>query len=431
MCRADHLIVSAAQLVTVSGSAAPRRGRAASELSVIPDGAMGSLRGRIVWTGPSSRVSSELDLESGARVVDASRKVITPGFVDSHTHAIFCGTREAEFARRSQGETYQQIAASGGGIASTVRSTRAAGRDCLRASLARHLGNMLSYGTTTVEVKSGYGLDLDTEVMSLEVLAGHSADSPQTIVPTFLGPHAVPPEFAGRADDYIDFVIAKVLPEVASRKLAMYADIFCEDGAFDVVQSRRFLEAASALGLGLRVHADEFTDMGASVLASELSAASADHLLATSDISLARLARSGTMATLLPATAFFLGKPFPDARRFIGAGAALALATDFNPGSCYCESMPFVLSTAVCRCGFTVEQAIVSSTANGAAALGLAGRKGSLQPGFDADFVLWDIDDYRGIPYHLAMPDISSVFASAIRVRGPVGTGGSSGGVDG
>jgi len=423
MVLADFLLVSAGQLVTVAGAASPRRGPEASELSVVPRGALASFRGRVVWTGPTERAGSEVQLEHGATVFDASGRVVLPGFVDPHTHALFCGTRESEFARRASGETYQQIAASGGGIVSTMKTTRSGGRDCLKASLERHLGIMLSAGSTTVEVKSGYGLDLETELACLEVLREHSEGSPQTIVPTFLGPHAVPPEFSGRAGEYMDFVISEVLPQVVERRLAVFADVFCEDGAFDLEQSRRFLKAASALGLGTRVHADEFTDMGASVLAVEMSSASADHLLATSDASLARLAASGTMATLLPVTAFFLGKPFPDARRFFEAGAAVALATDFNPGSSYCESMPFVMSTAVCRCGFTVEQAIVSATANGAAALGLAGRKGMLQPGTDADFTVWDIDDYRGIPYHVAVPDVTAVFTSAVRVWGHDDTG--------
>jgi imidazolonepropionase len=419
MRRADFLAVSASQLVTVSGAAAPRKGPAASELSVIPHGAFASMDGRIVWTGPTDAVSSEIELTAGARVLDAGNRVITPGLVDSHTHALFCGTRESEFARRAAGETYQQIASAGGGIASTMRTTRAAGKAELAFALDRHLRNMLSSGTTTVEVKSGYGLDLETEILGLELVAERTRDFPQTLIPTFMGAHAVPPEYAGRADRYIDFVIGEVLPMVASKRLALFADVFCEEGAFDLEQSRRFLEAARGLGLGVRIHADEFSDIGASVLASELSAASADHLLATTDESIAVLASSSTVATLLPATAFFLGKPFPDARRFIQAGAAVALATDFNPGSSYCESMQFVLSTAVCRCGMTVEQAIVSATANGAAALGLGGRKGSLQPGREADFVVWDIDDYRGIPYHLAMPDIAGVFVSAVQAWGP------------
>jgi imidazolonepropionase len=386
---------------------------------VIPHGAFASMDGRIVWTGPTDAVSSEIELTAGARVLDAGNRVITPGLVDSHTHALFCGTRESEFARRAAGETYQQIASAGGGIASTMRTTRAAGKAELAFALDRHLRNMLSSGTTTVEVKSGYGLDLETEILGLELVAERTRDFPQTLIPTFMGAHAVPPEYAGRADRYIDFVIGEVLPMVASKRLALFADVFCEEGAFDLEQSRRFLEAARGLGLGVRIHADEFSDIGASVLASELSAASADHLLATTDESIAVLASSSTVATLLPATAFFLGKPFPDARRFIQAGAAVALATDFNPGSSYCESMQFVLSTAVCRCGMTVEQAIVSATANGAAALGLGGRKGSLQPGREADFVVWDIDDYRGIPYHLAMPDIAGVFVSAVQAWGP------------
>jgi imidazolonepropionase len=406
-------LVHAGQLLTLSGPLLPRRGPWASELSIIPDGAFAAVDGRIVWAGPTDSFTAEAPPAAGARVLDAKGSLVTPGFVDSHTHALFAGSRAEEFARRAAGQSYQQIAASGGGIAATMRATRSAGRDALAASLRRNLLAMLGNGTTTAEVKSGYGLDLETEMLSLEVLAEVGETVPLTTVATFLGPHAVPPEYAGRPDDYIDFVIREVLPAVVSRNLATFADVFCEEGVFDIAQSRRYLEAAKGLGLGLKVHADEFADIGASRLAVELGASSADHLLATSPESASILASSGTVATLLPCTAFFLGKPFPDGAGLLSEGAAVAVATDFNPGSCYCESMPLALTTAVCRCGLTVEQAIVAGTANGAASLGLAGRKGCLQAGSDADFVVWDLDDYRGIPYHMGMPDISRVFSGA------------------
>ncbi len=410
--RADLLLVHAGQLLTVPGGPSSRRGAAARELGVIEDGAFACRDGRVTWAGPTDEASAFSGPDT--RILDAGDRLVMPGFVDPHTHPVFVGGREAEFALRASGATYQQIAEAGGGIASTVRTTRSAGRARLAASLRDHLSDMLRFGTTTLEAKSGYSLDRDGEIESLELLAEAALNCPQTIVPTFLGPHAVPPEFEGCPDDFISFLIEEVLPVVSSRKLAKFADIFCERNAFDTSQSDRFLRAAITSGLGVRIHADEFTSSGGAELAASLGAGSADHLLMASDKGVRALASSDTTAVLLPGTAFFLGLAFPNGRRFLDAGAAVALATDFNPGSCYCPSMPFILSTAVCRCGFTVEEAIVSATANSAACLGLGGVKGTLQSGADADFTIWDLDDYRGIPYHLSAPDIVSVHCASM-----------------
>ncbi len=410
---ADFLLVHAGQLITVPGGPAARRGADARLLGIVTDGAAACRGGRIVWTGPTDGLSSAVTASPGAVTLDAGGMLVMPGFVDPHTHPVFAGTREAEYAMRAEGRSYLEIAGAGGGIASTMRSTRSAGRETLAAALDRHLADMLRFGTTTLEAKSGYSLDLEGEIAALELLREASRSSPQTIVPTFMGPHAVPPEYEGRPDDYISFLISEVLPVVAGRGLADFADIFCEHGAFDAAQSERFLGAASDAGLGLRIHADEFTACGGAELAARIGAGSADHLLAATDAGVAALAASGTTAILLPGTAFNLGLAFPDGRRFLDAGAAVALATDFNPGSCYCPSMPFVISTAVSRCGFTVEEALVASTANAAASLGIGGVKGTLAPGADADFTIWDLDDYRGIPYHLAAPDILSVHTSS------------------
>lgn len=409
MPQADFLLIHAGQLLTLAGPPGPRRGGLASELSVVADGALASMNGRVVWVGGTDSAARSVSLTPGAEVLDASGGVVAPGFVDSHTHPLFAGSRAAEFGQRAAGATYEEIASSGGGIASTVCATRMASREEISRNLRSALGRMLMHGTTTVEAKSGYGLDMDTELTCLETLAEVAREWPQKIVPTFMGPHAVPSDFHGDSDGYLDFVIGEVLPVVASRGLALFADIFCEKGAFDADQSRRFLEAARDLGLEPRIHADELTECGGAIVASMVRARSADHLLQASDDGLKALASSGTVATLLPGTAFFLGKEFPDARRFFAAGVPVALATDFNPGSCFTESMPLILSIAVCRCRMTVEQALVSATVNGAESLGLGGRKGALAPGFDADLTLWDIDDYRGIPYHLAFPDILTV----------------------
>lgn len=410
---ADFLLVHAGQLITVPGGPSARRGAAARSLGIVPDGAMACHGGRVVWTGPTDDLPGAVTEPPGAVTLDVRGGLVTPGFVDPHTHPVFAGTREAEYAMRAEGRSYLEIASAGGGIASTMRSTRSAGRDALAAALDGHLADMLRFGTTTLEAKSGYSLDLEGEIAALVLLREASLTSPQTIVPTFMGPHAVPPEFEGRPDDYISFVIGRVLPAVAAGKLAVFADVFCERGAFDAAQSERFLRAASDAGLGLRIHADEFTACGGSELAVRMGASSADHLLAAPDAGVAALASSDTIAVLLPGTAFNLGLQFPDGRRFLDAGAAVALATDFNPGSCYCPSMPFIVSTAASRCGFTVEEALVASTANAAASVGLGGLKGTLSPGADADFIVWDLDDYRGIPYHLAAPDILSVHTSS------------------
>lgn len=410
---ADFLLVHAGQLITIPGGPAARRGADARLLGVVTDGAAACRGGRIVWTGSTDELRYAITASPGAVTLDAGGMLVMPGFVDPHTHPVFAGTREAEYAMRAEGRSYLEIAGAGGGIASTMRSTRSADRKTLAAALDLHLADMLRFGTTTLEAKSGYSLDLEGEIAALELLREASRSSPQTIVPTFMGPHAVPPEYEGRPDDYISFVISEVLPVVAGRRLADFADVFCEHGAFDAAQSERFLRAASDAGLGLRIHADEFTACGGAELAARIGAGSADHLLAAADAGVAALAASGTTAILLPGTAFNLGLAFPDGRRFLDAGASVALATDFNPGSCYCPSMPFIISTAVSRCGFTVEEALVASTANAASSLGLGGVKGTLAPGADADFTVWDLDDYRGIPYHLAAPDILSVHTAS------------------
>lgn len=410
---ADFLLVHAGQLITAPGGPAARRGSDARRLGIVRDGAVACHDGRVIWTGPTDDLTGSVCASPDAVTLDAGGSLVIPGFVDPHTHPVFAGTREAEYAMRAEGRSYLEIAAAGGGIASTMRSTRSADREVLAAALDTHLADMLRFGTTTLEAKSGYSLDLDGEIAALELLREASLSSPQTIVPTFMGPHAIPPEFDGRPDDYISFLISEVLPVVSGRRLAAFADVFCEHGAFDAAQSERFLGAASEAGLGLRIHADEFTACGGAELAARMGASSADHLLAAADAGVAALASSGTTAILLPGTAFNLGLAFPDGRRFLDAGAAVALATDFNPGSCYCPSIPFIISTAVSRCGFTVEEALVASTANAASSVGLGGVKGTLAPGADADFTIWDLDDYRGIPYHLAAPDILSVYTAS------------------
>jgi imidazolonepropionase len=316
-----------------------------------------------------------------------------PGLVDCHTHPAFAGDRVDEFSLRARGASYEELHAAGGGILSTVRATRAAGEEGIRRAVERHRGWMLRHGTTTWEGKSGYGLDRDTELASLRAVQAAGG------APTWLGAHAVPPEH-GDADAYLDFVLADVLPDAA--KLAEAADVFLEQGAFDAAQARRYLEACRAAGLDLRLHGDQFTELGAVPLAIELGARSVDHLEATGPDGVRALAASGVTAVLLPASALFLDRPMPPARALADAGAAIALATDFNPGSAFCESLPLVCSLAATQLGLSPAEALVACTVNAAHVLGRANTVGRLAPGYAADVVLLDAPDWRYLAYHLA-----------------------------
>ncbi|NOQ22551.1 MAG: imidazolonepropionase [Candidatus Aegiribacteria sp.] len=407
--QADLLLTDIGELVTMAGSPGLRRGEAANDLSIISDGALASFNGRIVWTGKALNASDNVELLDNSLEIDVAGKVITPGFVDSHTHPLYAGTRQVEFAMRAGGADYEDIAAAGGGILNSVSRTRHASSADLEDTLVKHLTTMLLYGTTTVEVKSGYGLDFETEIRCLEAASRLSEYWPQTIARTFLGAHEVPLEYRNRPNEYIRYLIDEVLPEIKSRELADFVDIFCEKGVFTAEQSRLYLQAAKDMGFGVRMHADEFHNTDGASVAVDAGALSADHLLSISDSNIRKIAQSNTVATLLPGTALFLGKPFPPGRKLLDAGAAVAIATDFNPGSCFCESMPLMINLAVCKCGFTIEEAVTAATVNGAAALGMDDYKGALVPGMDADMILWDLDDYRGIAYHMAIPDIEDV----------------------
>lgn len=408
MIKADLLITDIGQLVTMAGPPPPRSGGDAEELSIIRNGSIASCGGRIVWTGLTENMP-DVQLTDDALKIDAEGRLVTPGFVDSHTHPIYAGTRQTEFAMRAEGADYEEIAAAGGGILNSVKRTREASRKELENTLLNHLTTMLLLGTTTVEAKSGYGLDAETEIRCLEILTEVSDYWPQTLLRTFLGAHETPVEYRGRSDEYLDYLLSTVLPEIKARELADFVDIFCEKGVFTPQQSRRYLKKASEMGFKLKIHADEFHDTGGAAVAADTGALSADHLLSISSDNMKRIAESGTVATLLPGTALFLGKPFPPGRELMDSGAAVAVATDLNPGSCFCESMPLMVNLAVTQCGLTVEEAITAATVNGAAALGKGDLKGALAQGMDADMILWDLDDYRGIAYHMAIPDIEDV----------------------
>ncbi len=332
--------------------------------------------------------------------LDGRGRTVVPGLVDCHTHACFAGDRVGEFDLRAAGATYEELHAAGGGILSTVAATRGAGEDALRAAVERHRGWMLAHGTTTFEAKSGYGLDRETELAQLRAVAAAGG------VPTWLGAHAVPAEF-GDADAYLDFVLGDLLPEAAP--LAEAADVFLERGAFDVGQARRYLETCRAAGLALRLHADQFTEAGGVGLAIELGARSVDHLEATGDDGVRALAASAVTAVLLPVAALFLARPMPRGRALVDAGAAVALATDFNPGSAFCESLPVVCTLACTQLGLTPAEALAACTVNAAHVLGRADRIGRVARGYEADLVLLEAPDWRYLAYHLAGADVAVV----------------------
>jgi imidazolonepropionase len=383
------LVRDIAQLATPSGSTAPLRGADLGAVVVVANAFILCSGGRI------DRVGRMADLEPLAQDVeelDARGRCVLPGLVDCHTHAAFAGDRVEEFALRASGASYEELHAAGGGILSTVRATRALGEDGLKTAVDRHRTWMLGAGTTTFEGKSGYGLDRDIEVASLRAIRDAGG------VPTWLGAHAVPPEFSD-ADRYLDFALADVLPQAA--QIAEAADVFLERGAFDARQARRYLTACRDAGLALRLHGDQFTEQGAIPLAIELGARSVDHLEATRVEGIRALAASDVVGVLLPVSALFLGRPMPPARGLIDAGAAVALATDFNPGSAFCESLPLVCSLACMQLQMSPAEALTAATVNAAHVLGRADRKGRIACGYDADFVLVDAPDWRYPAYHL------------------------------
>ncbi|HKD34804.1 MAG TPA: imidazolonepropionase [Gaiellaceae bacterium] len=383
------LVRDLAQLATPMASQLPLRGEALRQVEVLENAFVLCEDGQIEASGRMRELGR---LDGDVVELDARGLSAVPGLVDCHTHACFGGDRVEEFALRSSGASYEELHAAGGGILSTVRATRAAGAEGLREAVLWHRAWMRRWGTTTFEAKSGYGLDRDTELASLRAIADAGG------VATWLGAHAVPREFED-ADAYLDFALAEVLPEAA--KLAQAADVFVERGAFDVEQARRYLEACRDAGLALRLHGDQFTELGAVSLAVELGARSIDHLESTGDEGIRALAASGVVAVLLPASALFLSRPMPRARDLVDAGAAVALATDFNPGSAFCESLPLVCSLACTQLHLSPEEALAACTVNAAHVLARGSDVGRIAPGFDADIVLLEAPDWRHLAYHL------------------------------
>ena len=377
------------ELATPAGRSAPLRGGALAEVDVIEDAYVLCAGESIEGVG---RMRDLPSLDGEVEEIDGRGLCAIPGLVDCHTHACFAGDRVEEFALRASGASYEELHAAGGGIMSTVRATRAAGSEELAAAVRQHRSRMLGAGTTTFESKSGYGLDRDTELASLQAIRDEGG------IATWLGAHAVPPEYDD-ADAYLDFMLAQVLPDAAG--LAEAADVFVERGAFDAAQARRYLIACAEAGLALRLHADQFTEQGAVALAIELGARSVDHLEATGAEGVAALGASDVAAVLLPASALFLARPMPPARALVEAGAIVALATDFNPGSAFCESLPLVCSLAATQLKLSPAEALAACTVNAAHVLGRSERLGRLAPGYDADIVLLDAPDWRYLAYHL------------------------------
>jgi imidazolonepropionase len=392
------LIRDLAQVVSPAGARAPLRGPAEmSALDVVEDGYILCEQGRIAAVGPMAELGS---VGGEVEELDGRGRAAVPGLVDCHTHACFAGDRADEFSLRAAGATYEELHAAGGGIISTVRATRAAGEEGLAEALDLHRSWMLAAGTTTFEAKSGYGLDRETELMQLRVVRAAGG------VPTWLGAHAVPPE-CDDAGSYLDFALAEVLPDAA--QLAEAADVFLERGAFDVAQARRYLGACAAAGLELRLHADQFTEAGGIPLAVELGARSVDHLEATRSEGVEALAASEVAAVLLPVAALFLDRPMPPGRELLEARAVIALATDFNPGSAFCHSLPVAMTLACTQLGVAPEVALTASTVNAAHVLGRADRIGRIAPGYVADVVLLETADWRHLAYHFAGDLIAAV----------------------
>lgn len=406
------LIYNASQVLTLRGK--PQRGWKLGDLGIIPNGAVAVKGETILAIGDSQSLLADYP---DAEKLDAAQQVVMPGFVDPHTHLIWAGDRAAEFSLRLQGKTYMEILAAGGGILSTVNATRAASQEELLHQTRQRALAAFYHGTTTAEVKTGYGLTFDSEMDQLKAILSLDKEGPLQLVPTFLAAHAVPPEFKHNPQAYVDLICNEMLPELAQwwknnqpQNSLPFVDVFCEDGAFDLAQSRQILEKARKLGFPLKIHADEFKNLGGAALAAELGAASADHLVKTSPADIRALGQSDTVAVSLPGTPFGLNEDeYTPAKDILDAGGVLALATDINPGTSWCESMQFILALACRKMGLTPAQAIAAVTINAAAALNLSDKVGSLEPGKQADLLILNVDDYQHLGYRFGINLVSKV----------------------
>lgn len=375
-------------------------------LGIIRNGALIIEDGKIAWVGLADDC-----LEKG---IDLSDQLVTPGLIDSHTHTIFAGDRADEFEMRLSGMTYQEIAAAGGGILKTVNATRDVDPKDLADLTAARLNRMLTYGVTTVEIKSGYGLTLESELKCLEVLK--NLDTPVTVVPTVMAAHDIPPEYKGDPNGFVDVICQSILPKVAKQKLAVFCDVFIEQGYFSITQSRRILETARDLGFKLKVHAEEFSNMGGALLAGQLKAVSADHLLHISPDGVQALVAGGTVATLLPGTAFYLGLPYAPARMILDGGATVALATDYNPGSCVIENLQWIMALGCLQMKMTPAEVLQAVTINAAKAVALDHDRGTLTKGKRADIIVWDVNRYQSLLYHAGVNFVSRVYVAGERM---------------
>jgi imidazolonepropionase len=410
--KATLAVVNCSQLLTLKGPRRPRVGDEMGELSIIEGGALLVSGGRIEHAGKREEVERRIEGGEGeCEVFDAGGRVVAPGFVDAHAHPVFAGNRADEFELRARGATYQEIAARGGGIRSTVRRTRAASEGELFASALRREEWFLRTGTTTVEAKSGYGLTVEDELKMLRVVRRLNEEGRLSYVPTFLGAHEVPDEYRGRGPEYVGLVVGEMLPRVKAEGLAEFCDVFCEERVFTVEESRRVLSSARASGLGLRVHADQLTRGGGALLAAELRAKTADHLEHTDAEGIKALKAAGVQPVLLPGSVYALGSSrYPDARAMIGAGLAVVLATDFNPGSSPTPSMTMVLSLASTHMKMTPAEGLTAATVNAAHSLGRGGETGTLEEGKRADFVVHDCEDYRELAYFFGVEHARAAF---------------------
>ncbi len=395
------------QLVTVaSGGKRIKVGAEMNELDILHNAGVLCENGMISWVGAMD--DWKRTLPDDIAIIDASGKVVLPGFVDSHTHMMFAGNRAEEFALRSQGATYQQIAEAGGGILNTIKHVRSATKRDLKKQTLRYMNDMMRHGTTTVEIKTGYGLDMDSEVKMLEAINELRDEEMITVVATFIGAHAYPPEYKQEKRAYVELLLRKMIPYVGQRKLAAFCDVFCERSYFELEESEQILNEGKKWGMQPKVHADELTPLGGAELAARVGAVSADHLEHISEAGVRALRDAGVVATLLPGVSFFLNHGYADARALLDNGVGVAIATDFNPGSCMSYSMPMMMTIACTQMKMSPEEALVASTLNGAAALNLSSSVGSIEVGKKADMIIADVPDYRYLAYHFGTNHITS-----------------------
>ncbi len=407
--KATLIITNIGQLVTMQGPV-PRLGDDMKNIGLVENGAVAVAGEEILAAGKAEEVERDVELAEGCRAVDARGKVVTPGLIDPHTHPVFSKTRQNEFEMRILGKSYQEIAAAGGGIRSSVRDLRETPVADLTKRTTKTLENLLRHGITTIEAKSGYGLSTEAEIKSLEIIQNLNETQPLDLIPTFLGAHEVPDEYRDKRGEYIDLLINEMMPKVRENNLAEFCDIFTEDEVFNIEESRKIMTAAKKQGFKLKFHAEELGPTGGAELAAELAAISADHLVHITDNGIDAMAKAGTAAVLLPGTCFSLNSAhYAPARKMIQSGVIVALSTDCNPGSSYTESLSMIISLAALKYGMTAAESLSAVTVNAACALDRGGKIGQLIPGLPADVVVWDMEDYRELPYHYGVNLVKKV----------------------